>query len=482
MKHIALIIFISMLLHSLAYSTAAQVAQSYVEPDESYVLQKMSADGSDYWIVVVDGSNEMLINSNDNLVTDKSEIEHIFATNLVEENDIDGKTNTIKQGIAIFNYSQYPERAECERITGVDKKECYDKESCIKACYAVPLCAMQIRDDLINAILEWNTLKGEVDSAILNAESAANTLDGKDENKYKSAKYAIQDMIDSMEMLESADLYEIQYCAPMNISYESAEEALNSAEDAKNVLKSYDDVISDADELYENMNARISYFSNRANMYHDVYSQVLDLYIQVSSDYEKQKFVDEEIEAMLKIAENYTNDMKRLKNSGNYRRAIDAGEKYADNLTSIKNRIKVYGVQYELMESKANKVLERITKAKSTVKNSSGKNSLNGFENEVNAMIEGKINAKNISAYSNRIDKIDDEVKNIVANAVLGEEEEEEVSDMQSNVSVDEHKEEVNNPAEPRGIEETVFEVLCKILTIIKQTLGVDIVDAAEVC
>ncbi len=468
---------------ALAHSTPAQVAKSYTEPDEQFRLEKITADGNNYWIVVIDGSKELLIDSSDNLVDDKGEIERIFTTNLIEESEVSVKTDAIRDGIDAFNASQYPNRTDCERITGVDKKECYDKESCIKACYAVPLCAMQIRDDLIDSILEWNTLRAEVDSAIQNAKNKADALNGEDADKYRDVKNAIQNMIDKMEEFENANLYSIAYCAPMEIDYDAAEDAAANADSVWMVLGSYDDVVAEANELHKNMNERVEYFSNRAEMYQNVYSQVLNLYNEVSNEYEKQRFTEDEIDEMLSDASNYTSIMKQLKSSGRYREAIDAGNEYVQELNAMKNRIKVYSVQYEVLKNKADDALERIEKAKLKVKSRSSKHKLDGLKAEINRMINFKIDAKNISSYSERIDEINDEVKTIVANAVLEEEEESQDAMEDAEQTVKEEVEvDSGEEKEELKISDVVLKSLCNALHSIGEVLGVDVAGMLGVC
>lgn|GEM_PF-3828717 len=460
MKNILIILAILALALPFAHSqvTVAQVAGSYVEPQETSSMEKITVGGSNYWIIRINGEETFIINQKAEIVKDKAVIEELLINYMKENVNLEQKKTQILGYIEAFNESQYPLREECERTTGVDKMPCDDKESCLKACYAVPLCAMQVRDDLVEAIREWNALRNDVDAAIVNAKQKAGDLNTQQD--YEEMSGLIQEMRTAMEEMDAHKIYTIPYCKRMAVDYDSADAAKINADEIATALGGVGAIITRADGIYAKTNERLTYWENRVEMYKQAYSNVVMKYNEVKSLYDKAGFVDGGIEGSLNEAANYSVIMKSLKDEGKYKIAIQQGGAYNATLSNLKISVQTTSAQYDNMKHRAETVLESIGKAKETLNSTAYMANLTLLEDEVNGVLSRKVNKSEINSLSSRMDEIDTEVKVMIANAIL-----EEKSD--------------NGTSGVGGTSAT--SIICQILDAIKSALGFS-VDFLGIC
>ncbi|MGB9635243.1 MAG: hypothetical protein ACP5KJ_02545 [Candidatus Micrarchaeia archaeon] len=453
------VIALLLLFHVLYPATVAEVVGRYIEPQESYSIEKISVGGKDYWIVKVNNEETFIVDYNSNIIWEKESLRNVLTSYSREKADFENKRKYIQSSISIFNESQYPERRDCERITGVDKMECLDKESCIKACYAVPLCAMQIRDKLIDSILDWNNQRKAVDEKIIDAKNKVSTLETKQD--FDNAKTAIRSMIDEMRKLEGMDIYNVdRYCGNMSIDYNTAEKAEEYAQEIASMFGSERIVIARADSIYSKAIGRKEYIETRDETYAKIYANLSTRYDEVEKMYSNAMFTDNETEGLLIGLENCTAIMRGLKSEGKYKVAIDTGSECLNELAGIKTRLQTYIAQYDIMESKGKNVLAMIEKAKPKVYNTSYENDLVDLEREIKLILKEKVQRSKINEYSKRVSEIESEVNTIVARAVLEEE---------TNASG------TGQNAEVVGKKEGVMTYICSIINAIESFLGISL-------
>ncbi|MEM3364289.1 MAG: hypothetical protein QXS93_02145 [Candidatus Micrarchaeia archaeon] len=401
-------------------ASPAQVAGEYIEPQEKYELNKLSAWGKDYWIITVDGVEMMMIGDDSKVMMDTDSIAAVLVQNIWETSGVDEKTARIRELIRAFNESEYPERVVCERITGVDAMPCYDKESCIKACYRVPLCAMQIRDDLIYSIMSWNIQRKAVDNSILAASEKAKNP--KTEEDYRELCRLIQNMSDTMKIMDDNKLYDYPYCEEMHPTYDNANEAKGLCEDIVTTLATVPQARERAAKIKVQTDTRIKYLETREKTYLEEYGAVYDLYNSIKSMYSKADWKDNATEASIKSAENYTTEISQLKNDGKYKLAIKLAGQYKSILTNLKAEVQMTNAQYELMKSKAKADLDAIVNARKKLNGTKYDKNLTNYSNEIKEVLGRKVNKSEITELTKRMDEIDASVKMMVAEAVLNNE------------------------------------------------------------
>ncbi len=413
-----ILLFSLLVLPALASATTvAQVASSYVEPQEKYELNKLSAGGSDYWIVTIDGVETMMIDSHSQILQSKDEIAAVLILNLKETSGVASKTQQIRDLINAFNQSQYPERTVCERTTGVDAMPCYDHDTCLKACYRVPLCAMQIREDLILAIQYWNTERKNVDTAVIAAKEGAK--DPQTQTDYQDLSSQITIMEDAMQAMEDNELYDYPYCLNMNATYGDADSAKELADEIATVLGTISQTNTRAENIYNKMNERVNYWNSRDKTYKDGYNAVLDGYEEVKSMYAKASWTDNVTAAAIEDAKNYSEIVQDYKEAGQYKLAIKQADQYKGILSKLKTSIQMTSAQYEVLKSKANTALADIESAKPKLNGTKYEANLTAYKKEIDGVLGKKVDKSQISALISRMDEIDSSVKDMLAEAVL---------------------------------------------------------------
>ena len=289
MKKVLLIL--SLFCFVLFSATVAEVARQYIEPSETYILTKISSGGNDYWIVNIDGTDEMIIDSTPSLITSEEEIENILMTKFEEEAMIEYKKTQVQDFIFEFNQSQYPDRKTCEQYTGVDKMPCYDKESCLKACYAVPICSMIKSEPFIYTILDWNNARNKVDESL--NEVLEDLSNAKTTSHYSSLRSSINSLEDDMEDMEDNGLYSVYgFCKDMDISYDSLDSAKSIISEIETALSSESSVRQKASSIYDLTTERLNFINTRSTTYTAIYKKFQTLLIFVNKNYKVQKFDD----------------------------------------------------------------------------------------------------------------------------------------------------------------------------------------------
>jgi hypothetical protein len=416
MKKVFLIL--SLFCFVLFSQTVAQVAREYVEPSENYVLTKMTAGGENYWIINIDGKDEMLIDSTPKLIQNKNEITDIFITKFEEESMLDYKKEQTEEFIIQFQESQYPERTTCEQYTGVDKMPCYDKESCLKACYAVPICSMIKSEPFIYTILDWNILRNKVDDSFLvvyddleNAETVS---------EYSTLRNSINTLKQNIEELEENGLYSVYgFCEDMSLSYDSLDSAESTILEIEESLSSATTVKNKANEIYAYTVERIDFINERNKLYTEIHVKVLDLFKDCESDYQTSKVYDENIEINLAVASTYIDDMLESKNEGNYKIAIDKGETYYSTLTSLKTDIDSLVDRRNEVDFEADNALETYEKSLPVLKDTKYHSNITSIKKEIERVKEINIVSNQLDYYKGRMIEFNENLEDMVSDCVL---------------------------------------------------------------
>lgn len=416
MKKVLLIL--SLFCFVLFSQTVAQVANQYVEPSENYILTKMTVSGNDYWIINVEGKDELLIDSTPKLIQNKDEITNIFMTKFEEESMLDYKKEQTEDFIKQFQDSQYPERSICEQYTGVDKMPCYDRDSCLKACFAVPICSMIKSEQFIFTILDWNIAKEKVDDSFLvvyNDLEDAETI-----SDYSNLRDSINTLKRNMEEMEENGLYSVYgFCEGMDLSYSSLNSAKSTILEIEESLSTAPTVKNKANEIYTYTTERVNFINERNALYTEIHVKVLDLFKECEYDYQMSKVFDEKIEMSLAVASTYIDDMLESKNEGNYKIAIEKGESYYSTLTLLETDINSLVVRRREVDYEANKSLETYEKSLPILKDTKYDSNITSIKNEIERVKGIRIVSNQLNYYKGRMIEFDEKIKEMVSDCVL---------------------------------------------------------------
>lgn len=478
MKKVLLIL--SLFCFVLFSQTVAQVANQYIEPSENYVLTKITSGGNDYWIINVNGRDELLIDSTPKLIQNKNEITNILITKFEEESMIEYKREQIHSFISQFQESQDPQRNTCEQYTGVDRMPCYDKESCLKSCYSVPICSMIRSEPFIFTILDWNIVREKVDesfSKVYDDLEKANTISG-----YSRLRSSINILKSDMEEMEENGLYTVYgFCGEMDLSYSSLNSATTTILEIEDSLSSEPTVRNKANELYTFTNERVNFLNERNRLYTEIHVKVLDLFKENEDNYRNSKVYDEDVEISLAVASTYIDDMLESKNEGNYKIAIQKGNTYYSTLSQLKVDINSLVVRRREIDHEANKVIETFEKSIPILYRTKYQNNLTLIRRDVDRILGMRILSSELTNTKAKMIEYDEQIKDMVSDCVLNGceilevengEEKNETEKIDEIEEVDETEEEVENGEEEKEIEEEKENFISSIINTISRTIS----------
>lgn len=413
----ALLLF-SFMLTILFSQTVAQIALEYVEPSETYILTKITSGGNNYWIVNIEGEDTLIIDSTPSLITSESQISDILITKFKEESMINYKKEQTRDFILQFNQSQYPDRKTCEQYTGVNKMPCFDKESCLKACFAVPICSMVKSEPFILTILDWNNKKITMDEELSNVLSKLENADSSSE--YAGVRNSIKSLKTKMEDLESNGLYDVYgFCKDMNISYISLTSANNLILEIENSLINENTIQNKANNIYKLTTERVNFVQERSDLYNEAYMKIYNAFKECEDNYKKSNVYDSDVELKLATASTYTNDMMEIKNEGNYRIAINKSNEYYSKLLSLKTTINNLSIQRKEVNIEANKTIELLKKSYPTLKNTKYYSNFTFIREEVEKVLVMRIVSSDLLNTKEKMVEYNEQVKEMVSDCVL---------------------------------------------------------------
>lgn len=411
------LLFMFIFCFTLYSATVADVATKYIEPSEAYILTKISTGGKDYWIINIEGKDELLIDSTPSLLTDKNKIENVFLSIYEEEIMLEYKKNQVRDLILQFNESQYPARKLCEQYTGLDRMPCYDKESCLISCNTVGYCAGTISENKIYGMLDWNIARKNID------ESITTILTDLEKAKTSSDFSKLKKSINSLEkdMKDSLDNYIFinKVCNVPDISYTSLTSAKEVISNIESSLNKEVDFKQKANSIYELSNARVDFINTRTNLYTEIHVKVSDLFKECEYNYAKSKVYDEDVEIKITVASKYVSDMLESKNEGNYRIAIEKGNKHSSELVSLKNQISVLSLKRSEIDIQASKVLENYEKSLSLLSGTKYHSNLTAIKEDTTKKMNMRIVSSELLSTKEVLIDYENQIKEMVSDCVL---------------------------------------------------------------
>lgn len=360
----------------------------------------------------------MLIDSKPSLIIDKNNIENVLLTKFDEESMIEYKRTQIKEFILQFNESQYPNRATCEKYTGVDRMPCYDRDSCLKSCYSVPVCSLVKSEPFIFTIRDWNIARLKVNKSLM--EVLEKWENAKTQSDYSSLKSSINVLKNDMEDMEENGLYSVYgFCKDMDISYDSLDSAKSIISLIETTVSSKNSIKQKATNMYDLTTERVNFIKTRPALYTDIHLKVSDSFDDCEDNYRNSKVYDESIEIKLANASTYINSMLKLKNEGNYKLAIEKGNDYYSVLQTLRVNINSLVVRRKEVDHEANKVLETYNKSFPILTKTKYDTNITLIKNEVTKILNMRIVSSELTNTKANMIFYDELLKEMVSDCVL---------------------------------------------------------------
>jgi hypothetical protein len=172
-------IFLLLMLSLHAVVLSDEFVKKYTEADQQLAISKLNTEGGDYFIIRLDGQETFLVdNVTGKQVDELGGIERLLREDVYIRAGFANKTALMREKVADFNSTRAPEEAKCRQYTGTGTHQCKDRESCIVACFAVPVCTALINaDGFWQSIYSWSENTYEIDRLSGEFESGINGME-----------------------------------------------------------------------------------------------------------------------------------------------------------------------------------------------------------------------------------------------------------------------------------------------------------------
>ena len=139
MKLAALFVFFFLPLASAAQTPLEEFLNTTFEPDQSVTTQPLLASGN-YLLVSANGTETYVLDAaTAKIVSDLSTLSAILSEDAKNRSGYEEKLASAKAFEALVNAAKDTAEKKCMQYTGTDMHDCYDKQTCTVACFAVPL-------------------------------------------------------------------------------------------------------------------------------------------------------------------------------------------------------------------------------------------------------------------------------------------------------------------------------------------------------
>ena len=199
MKNTLFLISIAFLC-AVSFSQVYGIEMKYLEPNIAYSVQKLDTPNGQAVLVSIGGNETFVAKDWDgSLAATKEEILPILQSSLISSSDYEQDANDTKIALAkILEKFQYSHE-ECFRLSGMDKFDCHDRESCVLAAFSTPLSSTVINaDGFWEAMLDFKNQDAALKSELDGLEKELGSPNATE--KYSAGIYARMQKIDEMEM------------------------------------------------------------------------------------------------------------------------------------------------------------------------------------------------------------------------------------------------------------------------------------------
>lgn len=148
--------------HGASIAEAFMGANSEADSEVSYY--RLAGSG-EYVIASLGGAEAFLVsNVTGEQVTDLAVVESMLREDVYGRARFANRSAELGLVIAEFNRSRGAGEQKCRQYTGTGSFPCIDRESCIVACFSVPVCSALVNaDGFWGAIFNWSSKTGRID-------------------------------------------------------------------------------------------------------------------------------------------------------------------------------------------------------------------------------------------------------------------------------------------------------------------------------
>ncbi|MEM3400072.1 MAG: hypothetical protein QXP42_04545 [Candidatus Micrarchaeia archaeon] len=403
----------------------------YVEPSEKYQLLPFHVSSGNYTLVVIEGKETFMIDVDPLVILNESEkVKGIFAERVFIDANYDQSIQHILKNIDIFNASRHPSERICRQYTGTDRFECIDHDSCLFACYSVPVCTDTIAaEGFLQSIKEWSTLVYLLDGNITKLKTKVNSglRSAGDADDALSIVDSIQrtvSAINASKLVQTCgDCF--NFCPPPDYNMSAIKNVRTLLSSLRSNLQALDSIDNRTGTLFVNMQERFEYINNRNARYKALTSKMFSIKptLFARAGISLNCINDTELSMALTLLENLTGEIAEAGKSGEYHRAFLMEEAFDELVSEINETINEDVSLCNMLRNKTADMLKRIDLA---AKLSAGNITLEThaallltqaktIEEKTNTTVE----KSEVASINSDIDSLIQEADDLIVNATL---------------------------------------------------------------
>ncbi|MFA5108008.1 MAG: hypothetical protein WC492_00530 [Candidatus Micrarchaeia archaeon] len=200
MKNILILISIALLCANLFAQTYG-IEMKYLEPNMTYAVQRLNTPNGQAVLVKIEGNETFIVKEWDGQIAKtKDEIYPILKSSLASSSEYEKAMNDTVDFLEKMKGKFLYSHDECFRLSGMDKFDCHDRESCVLAAFSTPISLTVVNaDGFWQAMLDFKNQDAALLAELngLENELSAGSIDVSESNSAKI--YSRMQKIDGLE-------------------------------------------------------------------------------------------------------------------------------------------------------------------------------------------------------------------------------------------------------------------------------------------
>ncbi len=408
-----------------------EFAMQKTEPADTVEEIALQGDAAGFALIKLNGQETYVFSGSAGDVLDSSDaIKTALVQDVYARAEYQKKLDGAKTALSDFKVGKQAQEAKCNQYLGVDKKPCTDRETCVIACFAVPLC-----NSLINgagfweAMLDYNQKMTKLNAEVGEAETL---LGGFEQGKIDEAVAKLDSLISTANNLSASNIFRnrtdpgcdkfdskcFEYCPKTNYGTAGLEAAKADINGFKAVFSEVSAQDARAGAIAGKTAEEKKYLSEKGSKYSGLKISMAAKIKGISTAFEKisgnvssQEIVDG-IASLLAIE----NETKALGDAKNYRQALAKGAQFETAGAALDGKVSEIANKYSALKGKYQKVSEKYASAFEFVP--SGSETETAYKS-VSGKLSAKIGASELGSISSSIDSLDSKLNGVISEAAL---------------------------------------------------------------
>ncbi|MCX8163102.1 MAG: hypothetical protein N3D10_00935 [Candidatus Micrarchaeota archaeon] len=364
-----IIIFLFFALGTVIGDCFEQVYQ-YSEPNLALNCQDLILENNQAQIVYISSNPTLLfIKNSSKPIENQEQIKTILDNSVIFESKFNTLVQELKQRTNELKVSKSAAEQKCLQYTGMDRYECYDKDSCLLAAFAVPQASIAVNSPgFIDAMLDFDKKRKKLNSSIENLSSLLSNPSPSLEYS-KQLRAAVENLEQEIINYNSCNLMLdktdpgcnvsgakcFEYCPKILLpsKWIETKKELSSTSSTLEKLNSNSDL---AKTLAKNTIDWLKFLEKRTVLWDELKRELNSLFQNINNSLSSKKFSDKALEESLNQSLNaYEQINSKIKN-GEFFLAIEQGMSLKINLEQLSKQVSGYREKLNQIDRKLNTI------------------------------------------------------------------------------------------------------------------------------